>query len=85
MITVEVRDCKIRGGPKHAKYGDPYTWFCNVIISDNCAEIIGLNGDKFTREDYVSIVKYCRDQGLKKLWYDRRREDGSTKRVDIIL
>lgn len=84
MISFEYRTGVIRGGRDHKKHGDPYEWSCTLVVQDGTAEIIGLAGKRFSKDDHDAIIEWCKQAGYKRLFYDRV-VDGVKQRFEFEL
>ena len=61
----------VRVGPKHEKYGDPFTLVCVLIEEGNTAFMKGTLG---SLDDFKLFMEYLRIEGFKYLKYERYKQ-----------
>jgi len=73
----------IRWGPEFKQFGDQYQVSATVICRGEVAEVVGCSGELYPR--FIDDMRDAlRIHGVKIIWWDRKRANGTVKRVRIL-
>jgi hypothetical protein len=72
---------------KSKHYGDPYTAIAQLTASGEQMHIdshLSVKGEELSKDDFMTIYKFCQSMGMKSISYDRIKNGFRTsKQVDI--
>jgi hypothetical protein len=73
---------------KVKKHGDPYSAIANLTANGDQMYIdshLSVNDEELSKEDFMTIYKFCQSMGMKNIGYDRIKNGFKTfKKVDIL-
>jgi hypothetical protein len=73
---------------KSKNYGDPYSAIANLTSNGEKMHIdshLSVNNEELTKEDFMTIYKFCQSMGMKGISYDRIKNGLRTsKEIDIL-
>jgi hypothetical protein len=73
---------------KVKKHGDPYSAIANLTANGDQMYIdshLSVNNEELSKEDFMTIYKFCQSMGMKNIGYDRIKNGFKTfKKVDIL-
>ncbi|MEO9945938.1 hypothetical protein [Paraglaciecola sp.] len=73
---------------KVKNHGDPYSAIANLTANGDQMYIdshLSINDEDLTKEDFLTIYKFCQSMGMKNISYDRIKNGlKSSKQVEII-
>ncbi|MEP0355090.1 hypothetical protein [Paraglaciecola sp.] len=72
---------------KVKNHGEPYSAIANLTANGDQMYIdshLSINDEDLTKEDFLTIYKFCQSMGMKNISYDRIKNGlKSSKQVDI--
>ncbi|MFT2092886.1 hypothetical protein [Paraglaciecola sp. 2405UD69-4] len=72
---------------KVKKHGEPYSAVANLTANGDQMYIdshLSINDEELTKEDFLTIYKFCQSMGMKNISYDRIKNGlKSSKQVEI--
>lgn len=72
---------------KVKKHGDPYSATANLTANGDQMYIdshLSINGEELSKEDFMTIYKFCQSMGMKNICYDRIKNGlRKSKRISV--
>ncbi|WP_293761043.1 hypothetical protein [uncultured Paraglaciecola sp.] len=73
---------------KVKKHGEPYSAIANLTANGDQMYIdshLAVNDEELSKEDFMTIYKFCQSMGMKNISYDRVKNGFKTcKQVEIL-